>query len=191
MDVFAYRLLATVVPLALLAIVAGRLAYVVARRRPNSGPDSPRRAATRALLGSYALGLGWWTIVIANPGQDGSRRANLVPFREIVRSLTDREPGYGLLNFWGNIVAFVPVGVLALLTLRHDRRHAWLVALTCGTALSVALEISQYGVGRSADIDDVILNAIGVALGVTFAYVARRPRTRSRTLSPPETGATQ
>ncbi len=195
MDVFAYRLLQTALPLALLAVVAGRVAYVVARRQPGAEPGSPRRAATRALLASYAVGLGWWTIVIANPGQDGSRRANLVPFREIARSLTVHISRYGLLNFWGNIVAFVPIGVLALLALRRDRRSAWLVALAGGTALSAALEISQFWVGRSADIDDVILNAMGVALGVVLgvalARAARPASTRSRTLSPPETGATQ
>lgn len=172
MDAFAYRLLATAVPLALLAALAARVAYVVARRRPDARPGSARRAATRALLAAYAIGLGWWTIVIANPNQDGSRHANLTPFREIARSLTNSEPGYGLLNFWGNIVAFVPVGVLALLALLGSRRQATLVALAGGTALSAILEISQYGVGRSADVDDVILNAIGVGLGVALAFVA-------------------
>jgi glycopeptide antibiotics resistance protein len=180
MDVFAYRLLQTALPLALLAIVAGRAAYVVARRRPGAEPGSPRRAATRALLASYALGLGWWTVVIANPSQDGSRHANLVPFREIARSLTVHVSEYGLLNFWGNIVAFVPVGALALLSFPRNWRRAWLVAWAGGAALSAVLEISQYVVGRSADIDDVILNAVGVGLGVALALVARRLPTPGR-----------
>jgi glycopeptide antibiotics resistance protein len=156
----------------------------VARRHPGAQPDSPRRAATRALLATYAVGLGWWTIVIANPSQDGSRHANLVPFREIARSLTVHVSGYGLLNFWGNIVAFVPIGVLGLLAVRRRRRLTWLVVIVGGTALSAVVEISQYGVGRSADIDDVILNAIGVAIGVALAFAARcgLPRRPARTL---------
>lgn len=178
MDAFAYRLLATAVPLALLAIVAARAAYVVARRRPGARRGSARRAATGALLAAYALGLGWWTIALANPNQDGLRHANLVPFREIARSLTNNEPGYGLLNFWGNIVAFVPVGALALLAMRRGRRHATLFALASGTALSAILEVAQYGVGRSADVDDVILNAIGVGLGVALAASARAAGSR-------------
>lgn len=177
---FAARLLATALPLALLATAAAATAYLLARRRGVGESGHARRAAVRALLAAYAVGLAWWTIVLANPNHDGSRHANLVPFREIVRSLTDRQPGYGLLNFWGNIVAFVPIGVLALLALRRGRRWAWLIALAGGAALSAALEISQYGVGRSADIDDVLLNAVGVGLGVALASAARRLSTRGQ-----------
>jgi len=99
--------------------------------------------------------------------------ANLTPFREIARSLTNNEPGYGVLNFWGNIVAFVPVGVLALLAIARRRRLAWFLALAGGTALSATLEVAQYAVGRSADIDDVILNAVGTGCGVALAVVLR------------------
>lgn len=188
---FAARLLWTALPLVLLATAAAATAYALARRRGAGEPGFARRVAVRALLAVYAFGLAWWTIGLANPNHDGARHANLIPFREIARSLTDREPGYGLLNFWGNIVAFVPIGVLGILAVRRDRRRAWLVALVGGTALSAALEVSQYGVGRSADVDDVILNAIGVGLGVALACAARRVSTRARTLSPAGTGATQ
>jgi len=180
MEPIEQQLLATAVPLALLAVFAARVAYVAARRRPGAPPSAPRLAATRALLVAYAVGLCWWTVVIANPNQDGSRHANLVPFREIARSLTDREQSYGLLNFWGNIVAFIPVGALALLAFRRDRRRAGLVALAAGMALSAILEVAQYGVGRSADVDDVILNAIGVGFGVAVGLVVRRLSSRGR-----------
>jgi glycopeptide antibiotics resistance protein len=179
------------VPLLVLATGGAATAYALARRRSSAELGHARRAAVRALLSAYAVGLAWWTIVLANPNRDGARHANLVPFREIARSLTDREPGYGLLNFWGNIIAFVPIGVLALLALQRDRRRAWIVALAGGATLSATLEISQYWVGRSADIDDVILNAIGVALGVAVACAARLASHRDRTLSPAENRAAQ
>ncbi len=173
MSPFARHLLATALPLVIVAAVAAVVAYSLARRGPKGGHLRARRAATRALLASYIVGLLWWTIVLANPNYDGSRHANLVPFREIARSLTDREPGYGLLNFWGNIVAFVPVGALALLSFRRVR-GAWLAAIGAGGAVSVAIEIAQYSIGRSADVDDVILNVAGVAAGVAVAAITRR-----------------
>jgi glycopeptide antibiotics resistance protein len=171
---FAARLLATALPLALLATAAVTTAYVLARRRDASESGHARRVAVRTLLAVYPFGLAWWTIALANPNHDGTRHANLVPFREIARSLTDREPGYGLLNFWGNVVAFIPIGVLGLLAMRSSRRRGWLVALASGAGLSALLETCQYGVGRSGDIDDVILNALGVAIGVALACAARR-----------------
>lgn len=170
MSPFARHLLATAIPLATAAVVVATGSYVLARHRSNGDRSRARRAAVRALLATYVLGLAWWTIVLANPNYDGSRHANLAPFREIARSLTDREPGYGLLNFWGNIVAFVPLGALALVSLRRSR-GAWLAAFGAGVAVSVAIEITQYSIGRSADVDDVILNAAGVALGVAFARI--------------------
>jgi glycopeptide antibiotics resistance protein len=171
---FAAHLLATALPLAALATAAAGTSYAVARWHGTRGRGQARRAAIRALLAVYALGLAWWTILLANPAQTGERQANLVPFREIARSLSVLETRYGLLNLWGNVVAFIPVGVLGLLALRRGSRRAWLIALGAGTALSVVLEVTQYGVGRSADVDDVILNGIGVGLGVVLAALARK-----------------
>jgi VanZ family protein len=168
---FAAHLLATALPLAAVATAAAWTSYAVARRHGTR--EHARRAATRALLAAYALGLAWWTILLANPAQTAERHANLVPFREIARSLSAPDTRYGLLNLWGNVVAFVPVGVLGLLALRRGSRVAWLIVLGAGTALSVVLEVAQYGVGRSADVDDVILNGIGVGLGIALAAIAR------------------
>ncbi len=174
MTPFARHLLGTALPLAIVAVIAASLAYSVASRRGDGGHARGWRAATRALLAVYAVGLIWWTIVLANPNFDGARHANLVPFREISRSLTDREPGYGLLNFWGNIVAFVPVGVLALLAIRRARPWGWAIAIASGIGLSAAIEATQYTIGRSADVDDVILNGAGVVVGVVVAALIRR-----------------
>jgi VanZ family protein len=168
---FAAHLLATALPLAALATTAAWTSFAIVRLHGTR--EHARRAATRALLAAYALGLAWWTILLANPAQTAERHVNLVPFREIARSLSVLETRYGLLNLWGNVVAFVPVGVFGLLALRRGSRRAWLIALGAGTALSVVLEVAQYGVGRSADVDDVILNGIGVGLGVALAAIAR------------------
>jgi len=184
---FAARLLATALPLVILAAIVSGSTYALARRRSEARSGHACRVTIRALLATYAFALAWWTIILANPNEDGVRHANLIPFREITRSLTNHEAGYGVLNFWGNIVAFVPVGVLALLAIRRGRRLAWLIALASGTVLSAALEVAQYTVGRSADIDDVILNTVGVGLGVTLALAAVRGIRRANPTSHDET----
>jgi len=68
-------------------------------------------------------------------------------------------------NFYGNILLFIPLGfVLAFLL------YGWLVgrvatAAVLGAALSGGIELSQTTMARAADINDIILNGSGSALG--------------------------
>jgi glycopeptide antibiotics resistance protein len=81
--------------------------------------------------------------------------------------------------FWvliGNVLAFVPLGVLLPLA---SRRWSAPLVIAAGLALSVAIEVGQYAISasvgyayRQADIDDVIANVLGVAIGyLIFAAV--------------------
>jgi glycopeptide antibiotics resistance protein len=69
-----------------------------------------------------------------------------------------------VVNFVGNIVAFMPIGIIPSLfwTRRGGAWHAALFSL----ALSVMIEVLQYTGGhRVADVDDLILNTLGGLLG--------------------------
>jgi glycopeptide antibiotics resistance protein len=77
----------------------------------------------------------------------------------------------------GNLVAFVPLGFLAPILGRRWRSALRILLL--GVAASAAVELAQLGwdlvVGmpwRSADIDDVIVNAAGTVLGYVGWRVA-------------------
>ena len=70
-----------------------------------------------------------------------------------------------------NIVMFVPRGLLlpvAMPTLRRFRR----TAAEC-LAITLAIETLQYFTGRSADIDDVLLNLLGGMLGYALFALLR------------------
>ncbi len=72
-----------------------------------------------------------------------------------------------------NIGMFIPYGLLLPLAVKRMRSFRK-VALTvlCST---VAIETIQYFLGRSADIDDVIMNLTGGLLGYLFyTFLARR-----------------
>ncbi len=91
-------------------------------------------------------------------------RVNLVPFQTIRFYLfSGRVPfSVSVKNIFGNIIAFVPLGILIPL-LRRDLS----VVFTFFTALglSAAIEITQYFTGLgSADVDDLILNVFGAML---------------------------
>lgn len=62
-----------------------------------------------------------------------------------------------------NIGMFVPVGLLLPMAFPGLRRF-WKTALTA-LCITLAIETLQYFIGRSADVDDVIMNAIGGMLG--------------------------
>jgi glycopeptide antibiotics resistance protein len=88
---------------------------------------------------------------------------NFVPFRTIIGDWTSGWREF-VVNFIGNIVAFVPMGLIPPLILGR-RTKLWHVALF-GLSLSLSIEGGQYFSGRRvADVDDLILNTVGSLLG--------------------------
>ena len=90
---------------------------------------------------------------------------NLVPFREILRY------PIGSTNFYrqviGNIVLFMPFGFFASYYTKIKKTGS----ITIITLLvSLTIELVQLKIGRSFDIDDIILNVLGGILGF-FIYV--------------------
>ncbi len=66
-------------------------------------------------------------------------------------------------NFGGNIVLFVPFGLLLVLV---SKRCQWLhITLLAGAGLSLFIELLQLFGSRGTDVDDVILNTVGTFCG--------------------------
>ncbi|MCD8147585.1 MAG: VanZ family protein [Clostridiales bacterium] len=95
---------------------------------------------------------------------------NLIPLKTILSQLSGQIPVNGdevvetsILNLLGNVLLFSPIGFfLPALWLKYQtpKRVLWM-----GLRITVTVEILQYLIGRSTDIDDVILNTLGVMLG--------------------------
>ncbi|WP_288832660.1 VanZ family protein [uncultured Corynebacterium sp.] len=128
----------------------------------------------------YALAAAWTLVLaavvcltIAKAHIDGGplwnadiqarREVRLLPLQEFYRPSIWYGPW---LNFFGNIALFVSVGFLA-------RRRAAPV----GLALSAAIEVTQYlTFSGYSDIDDLICNTLGAALGGWVSlHLAGRP----------------
>ncbi len=78
-----------------------------------------------------------------------------------------------IINVIGNLAAFGPLGVF--LGTSGVRWSTALRALQIGAALSLAIESLQYASGQHvADIDDVLLNALGTLLGYLCIVGGRR-----------------
>lgn len=99
---------------------------------------------------------------LANPRlvAEGIQQGNLIPFHEISTALREGTD-HRMLNFIGNIVLFVPLGMLLPLVLRNDRLQLTRTALI-SLSFSLLLECSQALLSIGAfDVDDLILNTFG------------------------------
>ena len=83
----------------------------------------------------------------------------LIPFWEISIAFTGSWHTYMLL---GNMIMFAPIGFFTALLWREPR---WWKSLLAGAGASLFVETVQFFIGRSSDIDDVILNSFGALCG--------------------------
>jgi len=109
------------------------------------------------------------------PVEHTELRYNLIPFLEIQRYIDNWEIigiDKVILNLGGNILGFVPLGLLVP-TIWKSMRRAWIV-IYLGFAISVMVECIQLlSCVGSCDVDDVILNTLGTAIGYIIYAVGR------------------
>ena len=104
---------------------------------------------------------GYWSPYFSGWALPLAHRVNLIPFSQ----------GDSLFNIVGNIVMFVPFGFLAALLWRGWTARR---ALCAGLGITAGIECWQVLVGRFFDIDDIILNALGVFCGFLLWRGLRR-----------------
>lgn len=71
-----------------------------------------------------------------------------------------------------NIAMFVPYGIL--LPIVSDKMEKFLKTAGVVFATTLTIEVVQYFIGRSADIDDVIMNFLGGVIGYLLYRVMKR-----------------
>lgn len=90
--------------------------------------------------------------------------ANFVPFASLRQLISEATPAVAAQNILGNITHFVPLGFLLPLLFDRMKRLSsflWRIAV-----ISVAIELLQiFTRARAVDVDDVILNTLGGAIG--------------------------
>jgi glycopeptide antibiotics resistance protein len=103
-----------------------------------------------------------------------SATPNVIPLRSIGRDI--KHGGLELVvNLLGNIVAFVPMGLLLPL-IRTRPTRLWHV-IVFSLALSASIEAGQLYSGRRVpDVDDLILNSLGGAAGYFLLKRLQRAR---------------
>lgn len=74
-----------------------------------------------------------------------------------------------MINILGNIIAFMPMGFFIPIIFNKKRSLLKLVLFSAGISLFIELLQFRFSVG-SFDIDDIILNTFGGALGFYLFY---------------------
>jgi VanZ family protein len=146
--------------------------------RPNQPELSPDHAATDGKrAGHIVLVLAIVTVGIVlgslYPFAFRIPAHGIGPVRTLLQSWAE-VPGRG--DFSLNILLYIPFGMFAVLSLRHrtnfGRRLP--VVITCGGALSVALELAQYfDDGRVTSATDVYANVLGTTAGAVAMTIFR------------------
>lgn len=94
--------------------------------------------------------------------------SNFIPFQEMFRY--DIGSKLFIRNIIGNLLLFVPFGLFVSAYLRA-RRPFVIIILACISSL--AIEITQFKIGRVFDVDDVLLNITGGFLGYLLYIMIR------------------
>ena len=105
-------------------------------------------------------------------------RYNLVPFVEIRRFWIYRKQlgMFALItNLFGNVAGFLPFGFM-LPVISGKMRSGWMIVLS-GFGLSVAVEVIQLITKVGCfDVDDMILNTAGAAIGYLLFFICNHLR---------------
>ena len=171
-------------PAALLALGFYLAARPLRLRRLQSKHLATTTAHETALALFFVLlaGLLWLTVlpeILWEDGRlvlrpEGLGGFNLRPFIIFYHSRILARQGnttYFLINFWGNIAMFLPVGFFPAILWRKGR---WWKAMLSGAGLSLAIELCQLPMARGTDIDDLWLNTLGALLGYGLAWLVQK-----------------
>ena len=163
---YIWETLVSMLP-AIPAAILLRLLAIPLRRRKGLASSFRHEAGTAALLlwisAVLVQTLGrpfiWPPVWLNNVPYE----INLIPFYTIREMFAQGATGYAAVNLLGNVLIFAPIGLLpALLWRRMD--CLW-PCLGAGFGFSLFIEAAQLFSVRSPDVDDLLLNTLGTALG--------------------------
>lgn len=172
--------------------IAGRILFIKRRQKPVK----MLHEIILVIFSMYVVGLVSQTIIpkwdagiISNTGEfyfnvnlsNENSKVNLIPFRTLYQYFFQINPdvdnwsSVSLLNISANMLLFSPIGFFVPLIWKNW--FSFKQVLFLGLTVTFLVEIVQLFIGRSADIDDVILNTVGVTLGYGLFLLLKKINT--------------
>ncbi|MGD7044668.1 VanZ family protein [Jeotgalibacillus proteolyticus] len=138
-----------------------------------------KRLILNILFGLSIIGILLVTVYPRYYGMETPRIINIVPFVGMYdimfRSVDIAVP---IRNLGLNVLLFVPFGFFLSLKISSLQNKITLIVILTGLLLSLFIEVFQFSIpmGRSADIDDLILNTIGAFIGyIIWTFYSKFP----------------
>lgn len=97
---------------------------------------------------------------------------NVTPFRTIRGFFRHSSTGNFMVNIVGNVIMFIPWGFS--LPLLWKKRQSLFSAALFSVLLPIFIETTQLFIGRSVDVDDLILNFAGGMIGAACYFLIRK-----------------
>jgi|SRR5688572_8139299 glycopeptide antibiotics resistance protein len=167
------------IALALVPVLATWAALASWRSRSVSRAQAATSASIDVLLLLSLVVIGVLGLRLGRGLPSGFEQWNLVPFRDLARSLDGRPWGLqpAVAGLLANLGLFVPFGIAFAL---RFRQRSWRTLLVLTAAISIGVELWQAvtATGRSSDVTDVVMNTAGgltgFAMGRTLVDRARK-----------------
>lgn len=94
---------------------------------------------------------------------------NLIPFRSIGEQLKHFTEGWARFNLLGNMIPFVPFGFM--LPMIFEKANSLIRVLIVGFSVILFAEVFQFFTRLgSFDVDDIILNMLGIFIGYLLMW---------------------
>ncbi|WP_186819737.1 VanZ family protein [Priestia megaterium] len=114
---------------------------------------------------------------------------NIIPFHTLyeyffqTNTNVDEWNSVSLLNLTANVMLFLPLGFFVALIWK--KYHSIKKVIILGLSVTCLIEFIQYFIGRSSDIDDVLLNTFGTVIGyvvlLIIQYLISKPAKQKKT----------
>lgn len=120
--------------------------------------------ASQTIIPKFEIGMNGGLSISKN----GMGEINLIPFKVLFDTYREVfENGYinyFIINFLGNIIIFIPLGFFIPLLWDITNKKVILI----GFCSSLFIELCQLFLARGTDVDDLILNTLGVCVGLVL-----------------------
>lgn len=163
-----FELLMIYIPLAALIFTVLLSLNAIAKRCGKVDKMRTKRLLTVSVFAAYLCIVIYLTLIDRFIMHNGNGETNLIPFIGLAESFTST---YGLYGIISNVVLFIPLGFFLPIILPNNKKYIFLII---PVLLSLVIEIAQIPLGRTFDINELIMNYIGSLIGLAVILATKK-----------------